>query len=89
MSLGSLLSPGGLNPMSRFVYFEEYHADSRRYSRQSIKKYVLANNKIAVASTAAFDAQFNKAIKTGVDKGEFTQPKGNPRSRAFLFMLSP
>lgn len=75
--------------MSRLVYFEEYHADSRRYSRQSIKKYVLANNKIAVASTAAFDAQFNKAIKTGVDKGEFTQPKGNPRSRAFLFMLSP
>lgn len=23
-----------------------------------------------------FDNQFNKAIKTGVDKGDFTQPKG-------------
>ncbi|GAB1196047.1 hypothetical protein APSETT444_005313 [Aspergillus pseudonomiae] len=45
-------------------------------SRQSIKKYVLANNKIAPASTNAFDSQFNKAIKAGVEKGEFTQPKG-------------
>lgn len=45
-------------------------------SRQSIKKYVQANNKINVASPAAFDAQFNKAIKAGVDKDEFTQPKG-------------
>ncbi|KAF4222616.1 hypothetical protein CNMCM8980_007124 [Aspergillus fumigatiaffinis] len=44
-------------------------------SRQSIKKYVLANNKIAFASQAAFDSQFNKAIKAGVEKGEFTQPK--------------
>lgn len=45
-------------------------------SRQAIKKYVVANNKIAIASQGAFDAQFNKAIKSGVDKGEFTQPKG-------------
>ncbi|KAL1998831.1 hypothetical protein VTN02DRAFT_5507 [Thermoascus thermophilus] len=45
-------------------------------SRQSIKKYVQANNKITVASQNAFDAQFNKAIKAGVEKGEFTQPKG-------------
>ncbi|EAW09200.1 histone H1/H5 family protein [Aspergillus clavatus NRRL 1] len=45
-------------------------------SRQSIKKYVLANNKIAVVTQAAFDSQFNKAIKAGVEKGEFTQPKG-------------
>ncbi|KAF7590145.1 hypothetical protein BBP40_003215 [Aspergillus hancockii] len=45
-------------------------------SRQSIKKYVQANNKIASASTNAFDSQFNKAIKAGVEKGEFTQPKG-------------
>lgn len=47
-------------------------------SRQSIKKYVQANNQISVASQAAFDAQFNKAIKAGVEKGEFTQPKGKP-----------
>ncbi|KAE8348460.1 linker histone H1 and H5 family-domain-containing protein [Aspergillus coremiiformis] len=45
-------------------------------SRQSIKKYVLANNKIAPASNNSFDSQFNKAIKAGVEKGEFTQPKG-------------
>ncbi|THC93353.1 hypothetical protein EYZ11_007179 [Aspergillus tanneri] len=47
-----------------------------RHSRQSIKKYVQANNKIASASQAAFDSQFNKAIKVGVEKGDFTQPKG-------------
>ncbi|KKK17030.1 hypothetical protein P175DRAFT_0508861 [Aspergillus ochraceoroseus IBT 24754] len=45
-------------------------------SRQSIKKYVLANNKIAPASSNAFDSQFNKAIKVGVEKGDFLQPKG-------------
>ncbi|KAJ5414955.1 Histone H1 [Penicillium cosmopolitanum] len=45
-------------------------------SRQAIKKYVTSNNQINVAYQATFDAQFNKAIKAGVDKGEFTQPKG-------------
>ncbi|KAH8428977.1 histone H1/H5 family protein [Aspergillus melleus] len=45
-------------------------------SRQSIKKYVQANNKISSATQAAFDSMFNKAIKTGVEKGDFTQPKG-------------
>ncbi|RDW86133.1 histone H1/H5 family protein [Aspergillus mulundensis] len=45
-------------------------------SRQSIKKYVLANNKLAPASQNAFDSQFNKAIKSGVEKGDFMQPKG-------------
>lgn len=45
-------------------------------SRQAIKKYVSSNNKINVASQATFDAQFNKAIKAGVEKGEFLQPKG-------------
>ncbi|BCS22951.1 histone H1/H5 family protein [Aspergillus puulaauensis] len=45
-------------------------------SRQSIKKYVQANNKLAPASQNAFDSQFNKAIKVGVDKGDFLQPKG-------------
>jgi hypothetical protein len=55
-------------------------------SRQSIKKYVLANNKIAFASQAAFDSQFNKAIKAGVEKGEFTQPKGKSLlPRMFFF----
>ena len=45
-------------------------------SRPAIKKYILANNKTAAASTAVFDTQFNKAIRTGVDKGDFEQPKG-------------
>ncbi|KAL4884996.1 linker histone H1 and H5 family-domain-containing protein [Aspergillus karnatakaensis] len=45
-------------------------------SRQSIKKYVKANNKLAPASPNAFDSQFNKAIKVGVEKGDFIQPKG-------------
>ncbi|OKL63596.1 hypothetical protein UA08_02015 [Talaromyces atroroseus] len=45
-------------------------------SRQSLKKYVQSNNKITVTSQAAFDSQFNKAIKAGVEKGEFSQPKG-------------
>ncbi|KAJ6038421.1 uncharacterized protein N7446_005221 [Penicillium canescens] len=45
-------------------------------SRQAIKKYVISNNKVTFASQSAFDAQFNKAIKTSVEKGEFTQPKG-------------
>ncbi|OJJ61346.1 hypothetical protein ASPSYDRAFT_825188 [Aspergillus sydowii CBS 593.65] len=45
-------------------------------SRQSIKKYVQANNKLAPASQNAFDSQFNKAIKVGVEKGDFLQPKG-------------
>ncbi|EEA19653.1 hypothetical protein TMatcc_009790 [Talaromyces marneffei ATCC 18224] len=50
--------------------------DRNGSSRQSIKKYVQSNNKITVVSPAAFDAQFNKAIKAGVEKGEFSQPKG-------------
>ncbi|KAJ5154157.1 Winged helix-turn-helix transcription repressor DNA-binding [Penicillium coprophilum] len=45
-------------------------------SRQAIKKYVQANNKINVTSQSVFDSQFNKAIKAGVEKNEFTQPKG-------------
>jgi len=45
-------------------------------SRQALKKYVQNNNRINVASQGAFDAQFNRAVKSGVEKGEFTQPKG-------------
>lgn len=46
------------------------------FSRQAIKKYVQSNNKINVTSQSVFDSQFNKAIKAGVEKNEFTQPKG-------------
>jgi histone H1/5 len=46
------------------------------FSRQAIKKYVQSNNKVNASSQSIFDAQFNKAIKSGVEKEEFTQPKG-------------
>ncbi|MCJ1471422.1 hypothetical protein MMC13_000061 [Lambiella insularis] len=45
-------------------------------SRQALKKYILANNKTSAASPAVFDTQFNKALRTGVEKGDFQQPKG-------------
>ncbi|KIW83244.1 hypothetical protein Z517_02489 [Fonsecaea pedrosoi CBS 271.37] len=45
-------------------------------SRQAIKKYVKANNNITVTSETQFDSLFNKALKTGVEKGDFQQPKG-------------
>jgi len=45
------------------------------YSRSALKKYILANN-ANVSPGATFDNQFNRAIKAGVDKQEFAQPKG-------------
>lgn len=45
-------------------------------SRPAIKKYILANNKSTASTPAVFDSQFNKALRTGVEKGDFTQPKG-------------
>jgi histone H1/5 len=48
------------------------------YSRQSLKKYVKANNTIT-ATENQFDAQFNRALKSAVDKGIFEQPKGTCR----------
>lgn len=53
-----------------------YVADCRiHYSRVALKKYVKANNNIN-ATDKMFDVLFNKALKTGVEKGEFSQPKG-------------
>ena len=46
------------------------------YSRPSLKKYLKANHKNLASSDAVFDTQFNKAIKSGVEKGDFAQPKG-------------
>jgi len=46
-------------------------------SRQALKKYILANHKTSAGSQAVFDQQFNKALRTGVEKGDFTQPKGS------------
>ncbi|KAK4157717.1 winged helix-turn-helix transcription repressor DNA-binding protein [Chaetomidium leptoderma] len=49
--------------------------DRNGSSRQSLKKYVRANNTIHVTD-AMFDSLFNKALKAGVEKGAFEQPKG-------------
>ncbi|TVY24655.1 Histone H1 [Lachnellula hyalina] len=50
--------------------------DRNGSSRIALKKYVKANNKIK-ADGAMFDSQFNRALKSGVDKGVFAQPKGS------------
>ncbi|KAK0625309.1 linker histone H1 and H5 family-domain-containing protein [Bombardia bombarda] len=49
--------------------------DRNGSSRQSLKKYVRANNTLNVGDKM-FDSLFNKALKAGVDKGTFEQPKG-------------
>jgi histone H1/5 len=43
-------------------------------SRQAIKKYILATYK--VEDSEANNSLINRAIKTGVEKGVFSQPKG-------------
>jgi histone H1/5 len=50
--------------------------DRNGSSRQSLKKYVKANNSLSTTSDNMFDMLFNKALKTGVEKGVFEQPKG-------------
>ncbi|KAI3395341.1 hypothetical protein diail_1397 [Diaporthe ilicicola] len=50
--------------------------DRNGSSRQSLKKYVKANNNIQTQTDAMFDSLFNRALKAGVDKGVFVQPKG-------------
>jgi len=41
-------------------------------SRQALKKYIQSNFK----ELKNFDSQFNNALRRGVERGEFTQPKG-------------
>lgn len=50
-----------------------------RNSRATLKKYVLANNK-GLSEGALFDSQFNRALRNGVEKGTFEQPKGTCRT---------
>jgi len=46
-------------------------------SRQALKKYVKANNAhLKDVQDSMFDSLFNRALKNGVDKGVFEQPKG-------------
>lgn len=49
--------------------------DRNGSSRQSLKKFVKANNNLSVTD-AMFDSLFNKALRAGVEKGIFEQPKG-------------
>jgi histone H1/5 len=37
---------------------------------------VKANNNIQAQTDSMFDSLFNRALKAGVDKGVFVQPKG-------------
>ena len=70
----SLGSAGRIRILGRLADQVHHH------SRQAIKKYVKANNEgLATASDAQFDVMFNKAVKSGVEKGDFTQPKGTSR----------
>lgn len=50
--------------------------DRNGSSRQSLKKYVKANNNLTTVTANMFDSLFNKALKNGVEKGVFAQPKG-------------
>ena len=57
-------------------------------SRSALKKYILANNK-NIAQGPTFDTQFNRAIKTGVEKGEFAQPKGRSPFLSHFALYEP
>ncbi|KAI9888528.1 MAG: hypothetical protein M1814_006862 [Vezdaea aestivalis] len=56
-------------------------------SRQAIKKYVLSNNSVT-ATGNSFDNLFNRALRTGVEAGDFAQPKG-PSGPVKLVKKSP
>ncbi|RUS17634.1 linker histone H1 and H5 family-domain-containing protein [Endogone sp. FLAS-F59071] len=49
--------------------------DRKGSSRPAIKKYILANYN-GLTAGAHFDVQVNNAIRKGVEKGIFSQPKG-------------
>jgi hypothetical protein len=64
------------------VFYTQGHLANALTSRQSLKKYVKANNNISVTDKM-FDSLFNKALKNGVDKGVFEQPKGKQRHHPY------
>jgi hypothetical protein len=45
-------------------------------SRQAIKKYIKANNKLGDVSDAQFNSLVNRALANGEKNGEFLRPKG-------------
>ena len=63
------------HPTALFLSQRKSNAANTLTSRQSLKKYVRANNNITVSDNM-FDSLFNKALKAGVEKGVFEQPKG-------------
>jgi histone H1/5 len=46
------------------------------HSRQAIKKYIKANNKLGDITDATFNSHINRALATGEKNGEFLRPKG-------------
>jgi len=46
------------------------------HSRQALKKYVLANNKLDNVPEAQFTSLFNRALSKGSESGIFARPKG-------------
>ena len=90
MAAGELFFGWGVEN-SRFVYlFPRVTFDGHlayrhvAHSRPSLKKYLKANHKNLASSDAVFDTQFNKAIKSGVEKGDFAQPKGMSNLRDIM-----
>jgi len=55
--------------------------DRKGSSRQAIKKYILANNKLAGTSDAQFNSHINRALTTGEETGVFERPKGQSDRR--------
>jgi hypothetical protein len=49
------------------------------FSRQAIKKYIKANNKLGSTTEATFNSHINRALATGEETGVFERPKGESR----------
>ncbi|KAI0835989.1 hypothetical protein F5Y06DRAFT_274949 [Hypoxylon sp. FL0890] len=80
--MGPKKADGASKPKSTHASYQDMITDAIVHlkerngsSRQQLKKYVKANNTINVTDKM-FDSLFNKALKAGVDKGIFEQPKG-------------
>jgi histone H1/5 len=75
MALGKISSVSNATAVAVAVPFHRILVANTPHSRQSLKKYVKANNTLNVTDNM-FDSLFNKALKAGVEKGIFEQPKG-------------
>lgn len=61
----------------RFVVALSWSAPADLFhSRQAIKKYIQANNKLAGTTDAAFTSHMSRALASGKQSGVFEQPKG-------------